>query len=111
MTATATVLGQGQLAAGTAAIMMSPATALTTLTSVTFANTNTAVEVISAYLVRAGGAPGPSNLLIPGQTLAPNQTYVSPELRGRTLNAGDALYGFSTDGSVVSFVIDGAVYS
>jgi hypothetical protein len=111
VTVTATVLGSGQLAAGSAAIMMPPATALTSLTSVAFSNTNTAVEVIAVYLVRSGGAPGSANLIIPGQTLAPNQTYVAPELKGRTLNAGDALFGFSTHGSVVNFVIDAAVYS
>lgn len=112
MTATATLLGEGQLAAGSAAIMMAPALALTTLTSVVFTNTNTAVEVISVYLVRAGGAPGPGNIKV-NVTLppAPSTGYVSPELQGKTLNAGDALYGFATDGSVVNFTIDGAVYS
>ena len=110
MTATATRFGQGSLNSS-ATIMMTPATALSTLTQVTFSNTKNAAETIEVYLVPSGGAPGPGNLIIPGQLLAPNQTYVSPELRGRTLNAGDALYGFSTDALVVGFWIDGVVWS
>lgn len=109
MTATPTALGDGQLAAGVAAIMMTPVTGLTVLGNVTFSNTNGAVEPISIYLVRSGGAPGPANLKIPAQTLAVAETYVSPELAGMVMNTGDALYGFATDGSVVNFSINGAV--
>jgi len=113
VTATPTALGDGQLAAGTAAIMMMPVTGSpTVLTNVVFSNTNTVVEPITIYLVRSGGAPGPSNIKI-NVTLppAPSGGYVSPELAGTVLNAGDALYGFAADGGVVNFSISGAVFS
>ena len=73
--------------------------------------TNSAVETITVYLVRSGGGPGPTNIKIPSQQLAVGQTYVSPELAGAVLNVGDALYGFSTDGDVVTYTINGAVFS
>jgi hypothetical protein len=111
VTATATTLGQGQLGANTGILMTPVAAGPVVLTNVLFANTNSAVETIVVYLVRSGGNPGPANAAIPGQVLAPNQTYVAPELCGRVLNTGDALYGKSTDGSVVSFWIDGAAFS
>lgn len=111
MTATPTTLGDGQLAAGTAAIMMAPATGLTVLGNVTFSNDNSAGETISVYLVRSGGAPGPANLKIVAQFLAIGEAWVSPELAGMVLNLGDALYGFSTHGSVVAYTVNGAVFA
>ena len=84
----------------------------TVLGNVVFTNTKNTVEPITIYLVRSGGAPGPSNIKI-DVTLppAPGPGYVSPELAGMVLNSGDALWGFATDGGCVNFSINSAVFS
>ena len=76
-----------------------------------FSNTNSTIETISVYLVRSGGAPGPTNLKVPNKLLFIGGTYVAPEFEGAVLNAGDALWGFATDGAAVNYTLNGAAIS
>lgn len=110
MTTAPVVLQPGATLPASSAILMTPVTATVQIVSAVFANTDAGVNTFQAYLVRSGGAPGPTNLIIPGQQLAPNQTYVSPELRGCYLESGDALYGNATNGGVVTVVVNGVSF-
>lgn len=110
-----TNFANGQMA-DAAAIMMAPVPAATPLagattingaiTRVVLTDTSGGGNAVTVYLVRSGGAPGPTNIIIDNITL-PDTPYVSPELRNAVVNVGDALYGFATAGNEVNFEIDG----
>ncbi len=112
MTATPVILQSGaQLPGGSAAPLMVPVTTFTQITSAVFSNSNNVQELVTLYVVRGAGDPGPLNQMA-GITLPPfpNPAYVSPELRGMYLDVGDALYGFAADGGVVTVIINGVQF-
>lgn len=82
----------GQAPNPTAQMFVVNANTKAILTSATFTNTDTANRTLTVYIVRSGGSAGPANVLIDALSLAPNQAYVSPEIWGETLLAGDALW-------------------
>lgn len=101
-------LQTGQTLTATAApICTATATSGTQVTSAVFTNTNSGVLSLTVYVVRAGDSVGNGNLLIDGQPIAQGQAYVSPELQGRFLNQGDALWALASTGGLVNAVVDG----
>lgn len=73
------------------------------VTQAVFTNTDTANQTFSVYLVRAGaGAPGPTNILIDAQVLASTQAYVSQELAGQNLAAGDTIQALASATNVIT---------
>lgn len=109
MTASLVTLSLGGQVAATNGVLTSPQTVACQIGSAVFTNVDSAVHTVSAYVVRsgAGGVPGPSNLLISAQTLAPGQAWVASPLSGRNLAAGDVITGFADTAAVVNFVCDG----
>lgn len=112
MTTTPITIEPGVLMqAGTASLLTSPMTGAVQVLNATFANNGAGVNFISVYVVRSGGAPGAANLVVPNQAIPPGGTFVSPELWGRNLAAGDTLWGFATNASEVMCMIDGVGFS
>ena len=72
----------------------------------TLTNTNSAVRVVTVYVVPAGGAAVAGSTLIQTRALAPRETYTCPELAGQTLSLGDAIQTQCT-GAGVSFMVSG----
>lgn len=88
-------------------ICTATATSGTWINSAVFTNTNSGVVTLTVYVVRSGDSTGTGNILIDGQTLAQQQAYVAPELQGRFLNQGDALWASASTGGVVNAIVDG----
>ncbi|CAB3731146.1 hypothetical protein [Paraburkholderia rhynchosiae] len=72
-----------------------------------FTNTSASAVTITANVVRSGGSVAASNQIITSQPIAPQSTYVSPELAGLTLSAGDAIHAVASANSVVNFMASG----
>lgn len=64
-----------------------------------FCNTSASAVTITAGIT-TGGALGASTTLIPGLSLAPYETYVSPELAGAVIPALSALHAYASATSV-----------
>lgn len=71
-----------------------------------FANTSASAVTITAGLT-TGGALGASTTMIPPRTLAPGESYVSPELAGLVIPFGYQLHGFASAASSVTLTISG----
>lgn len=83
------------------------ATAPTQITSAVFTNVSGSSVNITVYIVRAGGAPGPSLILISAQAVTAGQAYIAKELAGKNLGNGDSLWAFAGTANVVNCSIDG----
>lgn len=72
-----------------------------------FTNTSTSAVTVTVNVVRNGGTSTTTNVLIPAKPVAPNDTYVAPELAGLALAAGDAIHAFASTGGVINFMVSG----
>ncbi len=79
----------GQLTASAATLYTSPTNTKTIVTQAVFTNVDTVARLLTVWIVRAGGAASDANLLIDEKSLAVGEAYVSPELAGKMLGAGD----------------------
>ena len=75
----------------------------------TFTNTSAGAVTITANIVPAAGSSSASNRVIDPQatTLAAGQTYVAPELNGKTLPAGTMLRMLASVTGVITAAVDG----
>jgi len=91
------------------ASVYSPATNTTAqIGRVVFTNTSASAVTITAGIT-AGGALGVSNIMISARTLAPGESYVSPELAGAVLPQGSQLHAYASVAASVSFTASGIV--
>ena len=110
MSLTAAALVQNtQLPSSVAAQYTCVANSRVIIRHVVFCNTDTGSRAITAYIVPSGGSPGPTNMVIDAQSVAAGAAYVSPELSGCVLNAGDSLQCFADTGAKVSMNANGIV--
>lgn len=70
-----------------------------------FYNSDTAVHTITAGISLGGALTAATTLL--NRSLAPKETYVSPELAGANIPAGSAIRAFAETGSQVTFTASG----
>lgn len=68
----------------------------------TVTNISAANATISINLVASGGSAGSSNLIVKSKTVAPNATYLCPELIGHSIDASGFI---STIASAVSALV------
>lgn len=73
-----------------------------------FTNTSASAVTITAGIT-AGGALGASTTMISARTLAPGESYVSPELAGAVLPQNSQLHAFCSAATSVSFTASGVV--
>lgn len=72
--------------------------------------TNTAASAITITAgITVGGALGASTTMISARTLAPGESYVSPELAGAVIPVGQQLHVFASVAASVSFTASGIV--
>ena len=108
--ATLTVIaawGPVQLTGSAASLYTAPTSGKTQLGKCTFTNTDTSARTITVYLVRSGGSASLANCVISAQVVQPGECYVSPELYGVVLGAGDSVQGFASTASVITTVGSG----
>jgi len=75
----------------------------------TFTNTSAGAVTITANIVPAAGSSSASNRVIDPQsaTLSAGQTYVAPELAGKTMPAGTMIRMLASANTAVTVAIDG----
>lgn len=88
-----------------------PANTVTIIKRAVFTNTSAGARTVTAHVVPSGQALGNQTMLINGQSLAippgAGSSYVSPELAGVVLNAGDTLQCFADAAAGVTMSVNG----
>ena len=107
MTVTVKVLYTGgQLTNAAATLFTSPTNTTTVITNATFTNVDSGARLLTVWVVRSGGSASASNIIIgasaAGFSLASGQAYVSPELAGVVLAAGDFIQAKADANSVIT---------
>lgn len=73
-----------------------------------FTNTSASAATITAGIT-TGGALGASTTMISARTLAPGESYVSPELAGAVLPQGSQIHAYASVAASVSFTASGII--
>lgn len=73
-----------------------------------FTNTTASATTITAGIT-AGGGLGASTTMISARTLAPGESYVSPELAGAVIPPNFQLHAFSSAANAVSVTVSGVL--
>ncbi len=97
-----------QLASADAVLYTTPTLTTAKIGRAVFVNTSASVVNITAGIT-PGTALGASTTLIPTTPLAPNQTYVSPELAGQVIPAASQLHAYASVASSVTVSVSGLI--
>lgn len=73
-----------------------------------FTNTTASATTITAGIT-TGGAIGASTTMISARTIAPGESYVSPELAGAVIPLGSQLHVFAGAAAAVTFTASGLI--
>lgn len=88
-----------------------PANTVTVIKRAVFTNTSAGARIVTAHVVPSGGTVSNATMLINGQSLSippgPGSSYVSPELAGVVLSAGDTLQCFADAAAGVTLTVNG----
>jgi hypothetical protein len=86
-----------------------PANTTGVIKRATFTNTSAGAVTITANIVPAAGSSSASNRVIDPQntTLSAGQTYVAPELAGKTMPAGTMIRMLAGSNTAITVAIDG----
>lgn len=102
-TFTLSLLADGQLAAAQADIYLVPAVTTAVVKTITLVNTNTTVETVNLYLLKASGT---ARRIIP-EDMQLNPGYLLETDMEYTLGPGDSIQGDTTTASKVDFTVNG----
>lgn len=94
-----------QLAGADAAVYTAPAGTTAKIARAVFYNSDTVVHTITAGISTGGALTAATTLL--NRSLAPKESYVSPELAGQIVPAGSAIRAFADTGSEVTIAVPG----
>lgn len=97
-----------QLAAVDTVYYTSPTQTTTKIGRSVFTNTTASAVSITAGIT-TGGALGVSTTLISARTLAPGESYVSPELAGQVIPAGSQLHCLASAATSITFSASGVI--
>ena len=95
-----------QLATG-ATTQYTSTLARTIIDKATVTNTDTVNRSFSVNLVNTGGSASSANLVIDSRTVAPDETYLCPELVGHVLNPGDFISTTASAATALTFRVSG----
>lgn len=76
-----------------------------------FSNYSGASVTITVNVVAGGGSATTSNQVIDAVSIAAGSTYVSPELSGMTLVAGDQIFALASANSSVNMTVSGIQFT
>lgn len=98
------------LGAADASLYSPPTNSSAQIGRAVFTNTTSSAVTITAGIT-PGGALGASTTMISpiGRTLAPGESYVSPELAGAVIPPGSQLHAFASAAASVTFTMSGIV--
>lgn len=107
-TITPAQLVQPQLLGAADGSLYSPATPVSAqIGRAVFTNTSASAVTITAGIT-AGGALG-ATPMISARTLAPGESYVSPELAGAVIPSNAQLHAYASSASAVVFTVSGVL--
>lgn len=95
-----------QLANVDTAVYTVPAVTSAKIGRAVFCNTSGSATTITAGIT-TGGANTAATTLISARSIAPGESYVSPELAGALIPAGSALHAFAGAATAVTFTASG----
>lgn len=72
-----------------------------------FSNTTAGAVSIVAYKVPNGGSPSGANQIITSQSVAANETYLTPEIADMVFTAGESFRALCDTGSALNFTASG----
>lgn len=73
----------------------------------TFTNTSAGAVTVTANIVPAAGSSTTSNTVLSARALAAGETYVSPELAGKTMPAGTMIRMQASANTSITVAVDG----
>ena len=97
-----------QLGNADAAIYNTPTSSTTKIGRAVFCNTTASAVTVTAGIC-ASSALGASTTMIYQRTLAPGESYVSPELAGAVIPAGSSLHAYASTASAITFTASGLI--
>lgn len=97
-----------QLANADATVYTVPTSTTTKIGRVVFVNTTASAATITAGIT-TGGALGASTTLISARTIAPGESYVSPELAGAVLPAASVIRAYASAATAITFTASGLI--
>jgi hypothetical protein len=107
MTVTSLVLVQGKRIENAATAQYTSTNAKTVIDSGIVTNTTASTVTLTLWLVPSGGAAADANKIADALSIAAGATYLCPELAGKRLDSGDALWAQASAATSLSFRLDG----
>lgn len=95
-----------QLAGSDASVYTTPAQTTAKIGRAVFCNTTAGALTITAGIT-SGGALAAATTLISARSIAPGESYVSPELAGMVIPAGSALRAYASAATSVTLAVAG----
>jgi hypothetical protein len=95
-----------QLANADATVYTAPNLTTVKIGRAAFCNTTGSAATITAGIVTSGSL-GAATTLISARSVAPGETYVSPELAGAVIPAGSLLRAYSSAATAITFTMSG----
>lgn len=102
------LVAPAQLGAADASVYSPPTQTSAQIGRAVFTNTTASAVTITAGIT-TGGALGASTTMISARTLAPGETYVSPELAGAVIPFGSQIRAYSSAADAVTFTVSGII--
>lgn len=102
------LVAPAQLGASDASVYTPPTNTTAKIGRAVFTNTTASAVTITAGIT-TGGALGASTTMISARTLAPNESYVSPELAGAVIPFGSQLHCYAGSAAAVTFTASGLI--
>lgn len=100
------LVAPAQLGNADAAVYTAPTQTTAKVGRAVFTNTSVSATTITAGIT-SGGALGASTTLISARSIAPGESYVSPELAGAVIPAGSQIHAYAAAASAVTFTASG----
>lgn len=108
MTVRASRLVQGaQLTNVVATYYTAPTGTTAVIKRAVFSNTTASPQTITVNVVTSGGTASAANQIINARTIAPGETYVSPELAGMVISPAETVQAVSSAGAAITFMASG----
>lgn len=107
MTVTSKVFFQADYVAASDQLIYQAESVTGKIETATATNSSATDATLTVYAVKSGETPSASNTVVSSQRVRPGDSYLLPELRGQTLEAGDGVYAMASVASSIVLRISG----
>lgn len=101
-------IAAAQLGTAAGVLYVAPAATISTVSNLSFTNTDTVPRTVTMYFVPASGTAGAANEIAAPYSLSAGQTWVPPQAIGLSLTAGASLQASADVAAKVTYA--GSVY-